>query len=30
MELAQILATPQDKALLWEDVLLARSVLQSL
>lgn len=30
MELAQILARPQDKALLWEDVLLARSVLQSL
>jgi len=30
MELAQVLARPQDKALLWEDLLLARSVLQSL
>lgn len=30
MELAQVLAKPQDKVLLWEDLLLARSVLQSL
>ena len=30
MELAQVLARPQEKALLWEDLLLARSVLQSL
>jgi uracil-DNA glycosylase len=30
LELAQVLARPQDKALLWEDLLLARSVLQSL
>lgn len=30
IELAQVLARPQEKALLWEDLLLARSVLQSL
>ena len=30
LELAQVLARPQEKALLWEDLLLARSVLQSL
>ena len=30
LELAQVLAKPQEKALLWEDLLLARSVLQSL
>lgn len=30
LELAQLLAKPADKALLWEDLLLARSVLQSL
>lgn len=30
VELAQVLARPQEKALLWEDLLLARSVLQSL
>lgn len=30
LELAQLLARPADKALLWEDLLLARSVLQSL
>lgn len=29
-ELAQVLARPTDKALLWEDLLLARSVLQNL
>ena len=30
LELAQVLARPQEKVLLWEDLLLARSVLQSL
>jgi len=30
LELAQVLARPKEKALLWEDLLLARSVLQSL
>jgi DNA polymerase len=30
LELAQVLARPQEKALLWEDLLLARSVLHSL
>jgi uracil-DNA glycosylase len=30
LELAQVLARPQEKSLLWEDLLLARSVLQSL
>lgn len=30
LELAQVLARPQEKAMLWEDLLLARSVLQSL
>jgi DNA polymerase len=30
LELAQVLARPQEKALLWEDLLLARSVLQNL
>jgi len=30
LELAQVLARPQEKALLWEDLLLARSVLLSL
>jgi DNA polymerase len=30
VELAQVLARPHEKALLWEDLLLARSVLQSL
>jgi DNA polymerase len=30
LELAQVLARPHEKALLWEDFLLARSVLQSL
>ncbi len=30
LELAQVLARSQEKALLWEDLLLARSVLQSL
>ncbi len=30
LELPQVLARPQEKALLWEDLLLARSVLQSL
>jgi len=29
-DLAQIIAKPQDKALLWQDLLLAKSVLQNI